>query len=72
MTRRSMLTLLSTLGLAPTLAAAASDATAAPGIAPLELSDAEWRKRLTPAQFNLRTAVDEARKPGSSALVRVW
>ncbi len=49
MIRRQLLTYLGSLGLAqPTLAA--SDA---PAVNPLVLSDAEWRKRLTPAQYDV-------------------
>jgi peptide-methionine (R)-S-oxide reductase len=51
MTRRSLLSWLSALGLAPRLSAAAG--TGAPAIAPLTLPDAEWRKRLAPAQYEV-------------------
>ncbi|MES2958765.1 MAG: peptide-methionine (R)-S-oxide reductase MsrB [Pseudomonadota bacterium] len=62
MTRRQWLGLLSLLGLgagatAATQAAAPADAKpakpAAPRIEPLLLSDAQWRQRLTPAQYHV-------------------
>src|SRR5437868_11827392 len=53
MTRRFFLGFLATLGLAPRLSAAA-DAPAAPtGVTPLKLSDAEWKKRLSPAAYEV-------------------
>jgi peptide-methionine (R)-S-oxide reductase len=55
MTRRSLLAFLSALGLGPRLSTAA-DAPASPGangIVPLQLSDADWKKRLTPAQYDV-------------------
>ena len=48
MTRRPLLALLGTLGLAPKLASAQAPA---PKIEALRLADAEWKKRLTPAQY---------------------
>ncbi len=48
MTRRQLLNLLSLIGLAP-----AAGRSATPAIEKLTLSDAEWRKRLTPAQFDV-------------------
>ncbi len=49
MTRRSFLSTLTALVAAP--AAAPAAATGPTQIAPLELSDAEWRARLTPEQY---------------------
>jgi len=48
MTRRHLLMLLSAIGLAPREAPAQ-----APGTAPLKLSDAQWRQRLSPAQYHV-------------------
>jgi peptide-methionine (R)-S-oxide reductase len=53
MTRRHLLMLLSAIGLAPR-AASAQTATAAPrSVEPLKLSDAQWRARLSPAQYQV-------------------
>jgi peptide-methionine (R)-S-oxide reductase len=49
MTRRPFLTLLSALGLAPK----ASVAQGTPKIEPLRLTDAEWKKRLAPAAYDV-------------------
>ncbi len=63
MIRRQLLTYLGSLGLARR-ATAASDA---PRLEPLRLSDAQWRKRLSPAQYDVLR--DEGTEPaGSSAL----
>ncbi len=51
MTRRQLLNLLSMIGLAPAASRAATPAS--PVIEKLQLSDAEWRKKLTPAQFDV-------------------
>ena len=55
MTRRDWLGLLSSLGLASSASAQAAkpDAAAGPKIEPLLLTDAEWKKRLTPAQYSV-------------------
>ncbi|WP_280153057.1 peptide-methionine (R)-S-oxide reductase MsrB [Piscinibacter sp. XHJ-5] len=52
MTRRSLLTLLSAIGIAPDPAPAAERSVPA-GIERLQLPDAEWKKRLTPAQYDV-------------------
>src|SRR6185369_4992160 len=52
MTRRHLLTLLSAVGLAPR-AVDAQTPPAAPRIEPLTLSDAQWKQRLTPAQYEV-------------------
>ena len=56
MTRRQWLGLLTSLGLASAASRAAAQAPAkpaAPRIEPLLLSDAQWRQRLTPAQYHV-------------------
>jgi peptide-methionine (R)-S-oxide reductase len=55
MTRRDWLGLLSSLGLTGAASAqkAPAPAPGAPKIEPLILSDAQWRQRLTPAQYNV-------------------
>ena len=50
MTRRTLMSFLSTLGVGAQ-AAPAAPAAAPSGVAPLRLSDAEWKQRLTPAQY---------------------
>lgn len=53
MTRRFLLSLLATLGLARGRSAVADPGTdgATPVVTPLKLPDAEWKRRLTPAQY---------------------
>jgi peptide-methionine (R)-S-oxide reductase len=55
MTRRDWLGLLSSIGIGSSAAAQTKTTPAAPNpkIEPLVLSDAEWRKRLTPAQYSV-------------------
>lgn len=68
MQRRQLLTLMASVGLIQP-SGAATDATVASTIEPLRLSDAEWKKRLTPVQYRvLRDEGTEA--PGSSPLDR--
>ena len=67
MTRRRLLALLSSIGLAPAALRAQAPSPARPKVEPLRLPDAEWRKRLTPEQYAvLREEGTEL--PGSSPL----
>ena len=69
MTRRPFLAALSALGLAPVVApsiAAAAEGKAA-DIEKLNLSEAEWKKRLTPTQFDVLRE-EGTERPGSSPL----
>ena len=66
MTRRSLLSVLSAAVL-PLRAVAADGSAAAPKVEALELPDAEWKKRLSPEQYNvLRKHGTE--RAGTSAL----
>jgi peptide-methionine (R)-S-oxide reductase len=53
MTRRSFLNLLSSLGLAPIATQAATPGPTSDAVQPLRLSDTVWKKRLTPAQYDV-------------------
>ena len=66
MTRRHWMNLMTVLGWAPRMAAAA-EAPAASAIEPLQLDDAQWKQRLPAAAYDvLRHAGTE--RPGSSPL----
>ena len=52
MTRRNLLAFLSAIGLAPKPSMAQAPAVAG-AVAPLSLADAEWKKRLTSAQYDV-------------------
>jgi peptide-methionine (R)-S-oxide reductase len=67
MTRRTVLSMLSAIGLASKVVSAQAQQPAAARIEPLTLPDAEWKKRLTPAQYNVLRK--EGTEPaGTSAL----
>jgi peptide-methionine (R)-S-oxide reductase len=69
MHRRMLMTLLAGLGLVRSAGAASGGTSASSPIEPLRLSDAQWKQRLTPAQYRvLRQEGTEA--PGSSPLDR--
>jgi len=69
MTRRFLLSFLSALGLAPRLSTSAQAATLVPAgaVPPLQLADAEWKKRLTPLQYEVLRH-EGTERPFSSAL----
>ena len=66
MTRRHLLAFFSALGLGPKLAAAQAPP-AAPKVDALRLSDAEWKQRLAPAQYDVLRH-EGTERPGSSPL----
>jgi peptide-methionine (R)-S-oxide reductase len=53
MTRRHLLALLSALGLGPRVAEAQTAPTPAAGAEPMRLTDADWKKRLSPAAYDV-------------------
>lgn len=66
MTRRNLLALLSSLGLAPAVAGA-QQRPLANGTQALTLSDAEWKQRLSPAQYEVLRR-EGTERAGSSPL----
>jgi peptide-methionine (R)-S-oxide reductase len=67
MTRRHLLALLSALGFGAGAARAQGPSPAAPKVEPLRLTDAEWKKRLTPEQYSVLRH-EGTERPGSSPL----
>jgi peptide-methionine (R)-S-oxide reductase len=67
MTRRNLLALLSFLGLAPRMAGAQGPSPTVPKVEPLQLSDAEWKKKLTADQYAVLRQ-EGTERPGTSPL----
>jgi peptide-methionine (R)-S-oxide reductase len=67
MTRRHLLALLSALGFGAGATRAQGPSPAAPKVKPLRLTDAEWKKRLTPEQYSVLRH-EGTERPGSSPL----
>ena len=67
MTRRPFLAILSAFGLARAVHAAPNSAGTGPKVEPWKLSDAEWKKRLTPQQYDVLRK-EGTEYPGSSPL----
>ena len=68
MTRRNILSFFGSLGLGPhAMTVMAATPAASSAITPLRLSDAEWQKRLEPAQYAVLRK-EGTERPGSSAL----
>jgi peptide-methionine (R)-S-oxide reductase len=67
MTRRRLLALLSAMGFAPAVARAQGPSPSKPKVEPLQLSDAEWKKRLTAEQYAVLRQ-EGTERPGSSPL----
>jgi peptide-methionine (R)-S-oxide reductase len=67
MTRRHLMSLLSAFGLGAPLAVRAQPNTVGSGMPPLALSDAEWKQRLSPAQYQVLRH-EGTERPFSSAL----
>ena len=67
MSRRRLLSIFAAIGLVPKSASPAQPAVDAKAQAMLTLSDAEWKRRLTPPQFNVLRE-EGTERPHSSAL----